>query len=48
MVFEIHGSYLAFGIGLPLVAWFLATHRKEIAGGKTITTRRDHTNTVQA
>lgn len=48
MAFEIHASYLAFGISLPLVAWFLATHRKEFVGRERIVTRRPYTATDAA
>ncbi|WP_158385468.1 hypothetical protein [Candidatus Nitrososphaera evergladensis] len=48
MAFEIHASYLAFGISLPLVVWFVATHRKELAGKETIVTRRHYTATDTA
>jgi hypothetical protein len=32
MAFELQGWMLAFGISLPLVVGFIATHRKELSG----------------
>jgi hypothetical protein len=48
MVFEIHASYLAFGISLPLLAWFVVTHKKEIVGRERIVTRRHYAATDAA
>jgi hypothetical protein len=37
MAFELQGWMLAFGISLPIVAVFIATHRTELIGrGKEI------------
>jgi hypothetical protein len=32
MAFELQGWMLAFGISLPLVVGFIATHRRELSG----------------
>ena len=35
MAFELQGWMLAYGISLPVVAVFIATHRKELKGSRS-------------
>lgn len=34
-MFELQGWMLAYGISLPVVAVFIATHRKELKGSRS-------------
>lgn len=49
MAFELQGWMLAFGISLPIVAVFIATHRTELAGKKNvITTEKRYSDAAAA
>lgn len=48
MAFELQGWMLAFGISLPIVAVFIATHRTELAGKKNVITTEKRYSDVAA